>query len=229
MTKNVMWISVDAPKRLESSVDSLKLCLGKEADVATFIAQGNEALHFYETVRKVKRISEPAAASNAQLARVARCAQALASALDGLAPDPASVLGAQRSRRPYRELMTESQAFRDLADDASACRMLIRRGAPKNSALISLTRDIAAAYEAATGRRASNYEDGPFHRVLLTVFDIAGIDAGNLGPIYRRAFPDGHQSPNQTVAPSESSAPPSEPNGPPCEPTAPPDERQSDR
>ena len=113
MTKNVMWISVDAPKRLESSVDSLKLCLGKEADVATFIAQGNEALHFYETVRKVKRISEPAAAYNAQLARVARCAQALASALDGLAPDPASVLGAQRSRRPYRELMTESQAFRD--------------------------------------------------------------------------------------------------------------------
>ena len=136
MTKNVMWISVDAPKRLESSVDSLKLCLGKEADVATFIAQGNEALHFYETVRKVKRISEPAAAYNAQLARVARCAQALASALDGLAPDPASVLGAQRSRRPYRELMTESQAFRDLADDASACLMLIRRGVPKNSATV---------------------------------------------------------------------------------------------
>lgn len=224
MKEKAVWMPVEVPNRLESRLESLRQSLGKEADVATFIARGNKALHFYEALTKLKRISEPAAAYNAQLARVARCAQALASAIEELAAAPESILMAQQHRRPRHLSISKIQAFRDLADDASACQIPTREGAPKNNALILLTRDIAAAYEAACGRRASNYENGPFHRVLLTVFEIAGIDAENLGPIYRRAFPEGHQNPNQTVAPSESSAPASESPAPPDEPTAHPRE-----
>jgi hypothetical protein len=96
MKEKAVWMPAEVPNRLECRLEGLKQSLGKEADVATFIARGNEALYFYEALTKIKRISEPAAAYNAQLARVARCAQALASALDELAAEPASLLLAQQ-------------------------------------------------------------------------------------------------------------------------------------
>jgi|LauGreDrversion4_2_1035121.scaffolds.fasta_scaffold263806_2 hypothetical protein len=188
MRKKAVWIPAVATKRLESQTENLRLYLGKDADLDTFIAQGNEAIHLYEALTQIQAKSRRPTQHNDQLARVARHATALANALDGLNSDPWHLLDERRTRRKRTSNLPNGFELRTLAEDAKLCRMPIRRGAPINGALILLTRDIAAAYETATGRRATTYVYGPFHQALLTVFDLAGIKVRNLAPIYRRAL-----------------------------------------
>lgn len=188
MRQKAVWFPAVAPKHLESQRDHIRLHLGSDSDLEGFLSQGNEALNFYWAIRAINRKSRRPKQHNEQLSKVARHANALAKALESLDSDPWHLLDQRRTRLARDWSLPDGAQLREIAADAKSCRMPIRRGAPINGALILLTRDIASAYEAATGRRATWYANGPFHQILLTVFDVAGIKSHHLSPIYRRAL-----------------------------------------
>ena len=188
MRKKAVWITAVAPNRLKSQRNELKTLLGKNADLDRFIAEANEAIQFYQTLRRIRRAAPRPNELNAQLARVARHAVALSKALEELDSDLGYRLNERRTRQQRTDSLPSVKALSTLADDATSCRIPVRRGAPINGDLILLTRAIADAYESTTGRRATNYENGPFHQTLLLVFEWASVEASNLAPLYRRAL-----------------------------------------
>jgi hypothetical protein len=188
MKKVAIWAE-DVPQKVlgKRQVAALKAQLGSSSDA--FIQGANEALMTYSVMLHLNRTSLTASKLNEQLTAISRHADGLAEALDTLEPDLTDLLDVQRLRNIHWTPLPDTELLRELAVDAKACTMPVRRGARPNGALTVLTRDLAAIYTAATGNRPTNYEDGPFHRVLLIVFEAAAIRATDLAPLLKRAFP----------------------------------------
>jgi hypothetical protein len=188
MKKAAIWAE-DLPQKAlgERQLTELKAELGESADA--FIQGTNEALKTYSVMIHLRHTSLTVSQLNAQLATISRHAAGLAEALDTLEPDLTDLLDLQRLRNIHWTPLPDTELLRELAADAKACTMPVRRGARPNGALTVLIRDLSAIYTAATGNRPTNYEDGPFHRVLLIVFEAAAISAMDLAPLLKRAFP----------------------------------------